>query len=377
MAMPGMASRNVESHVGDSTLSTVQRIVTKLLSRDYLLGLPLSWTDCTANASGQDVPNSIADVSADLMTQMVGLCLDDLWGVTLFLHKSDIRHLVEKYQSDLTAGEESEFDLIDTLLLSILVAWGAAANANEDPTLAYAMSTHVIDIYHTVLSEPLSIPKFLALVCMSQYTFKIGLPQCSAVLAQTVSLVQSLNLHLEAGLACIQWSGGTMTQVKRACWVLFSLDKIYAMRWRTFSLLLASSTTFLILPLRTITGRHWTHTTTIGFRYGVGMPEFATASVLVFPRWTEIPWTIYKETQWRHQSISTSRRFRSCSQISRLSMPLSQPKTKPRHSPSLLPADYRSTTTLSALHTCTTKPYWPSSASLTSDPSHHCCASLV
>ncbi|KAI1324001.1 hypothetical protein F5Y16DRAFT_402849 [Xylariaceae sp. FL0255] len=226
------ASRNAEGHVGNSKSSTVQRIVTRLLSRDYLLGLPLSWTDCTANESDQEVLNSIGNVSADLMTQMVGLCLDDPWGVTLFLPKSDTRHLVEKYKSDLTAGEESEFDLIDTFLLGILVAWGAAANANEDPALACALSTQVIDMYHTVLSEPHSISKFL-----SQYAFKIGLAQCPAILAQTVSLVQSLNLHLEAGLACISLSEGTMTQVKRACWVLFCVDKIYAMRWRTFSLL--------------------------------------------------------------------------------------------------------------------------------------------
>ncbi|KAI0975023.1 hypothetical protein F4678DRAFT_421696 [Xylaria arbuscula] len=233
--IPG--SRKVEGHVGNLKSSIVQRIVTRLLSRDYLVGLPLSWTDGPANESGQEIPNTIGDMSAALMTQMIGLCFDDPWGVTLFLHKSDTYKLVQKHKSDLTASEEDEFDVIDTFLLGILVAWGAAVNANENPALAYALSMRVIDIYHTVLSVPHSISKFLALVCMSQYAFKIGLAQCPAILAQAVSLVQSLNLHLEAGLACLSLAGGNMNQVKRACWVLFCVDKSYAMRWRTFSLL--------------------------------------------------------------------------------------------------------------------------------------------
>jgi hypothetical protein len=77
------------------------------------------------------------------------------------LHKSDACKLVQKHKSDFTVGEEDEFDVIDTFILSILVAWGAAVNANEDPALAYALSMRVIDIYHTVLSVPHSISKFL------------------------------------------------------------------------------------------------------------------------------------------------------------------------------------------------------------------------
>jgi hypothetical protein len=68
--IPG--AREVEDRVGNSKSSIVQRIVTKLLSRDYLVGLPLSWTDSPGNESDQEVPDTIGDMSADLVTQMIG-----------------------------------------------------------------------------------------------------------------------------------------------------------------------------------------------------------------------------------------------------------------------------------------------------------------
>jgi hypothetical protein len=56
-----------------------------------------------------------------------------------------------------------------------------------------------------------------------------------AILAETVSVAQSLNMHLEAGLQGLCSVPATITYVKRACWVLFCIDRAYAMRWRTFS----------------------------------------------------------------------------------------------------------------------------------------------
>ena len=38
-------ARRVEHKIGESKKSVVNRIVTRLLSRDYLLGLPISWAD--------------------------------------------------------------------------------------------------------------------------------------------------------------------------------------------------------------------------------------------------------------------------------------------------------------------------------------------
>lgn len=53
-----------------------------------------------------------------------------------------------------------------------------------------------------------------------------------------MSVAQSLNLHLEAGLVAACGDDlARRVSVRRACWALFCVDKIYAMRWRTFSLL--------------------------------------------------------------------------------------------------------------------------------------------
>ena len=68
-----------------------------------------------------------------------------------------------------------------------------------------------------------------------QFTFKVGIAQFPAILAETVSVAQSLNLHREDGLQSVRFGRAGAAQVKRACWVLFCIDKAYAMRWRTFS----------------------------------------------------------------------------------------------------------------------------------------------
>lgn len=72
---------------------------------------------------------------------------------------------------------------------------------------------------------------------MLQYAFRVGLPQFPSILAETVSVAQSLHLHSEVGVhgACSAHGTYSVVQVKRACLVLFCVDKIYAMRWQTFS----------------------------------------------------------------------------------------------------------------------------------------------
>ncbi|ETS75362.1 hypothetical protein PFICI_12306 [Pestalotiopsis fici W106-1] len=71
---------------------------------------------------------------------------------------------------------------------------------------------------------------------MSVFAFRFGLEKCSSILAEAVSLAQSLRLHLDFILQGKE-SGISTIQVKRATWFLFVIDKRYALRWQTFPLL--------------------------------------------------------------------------------------------------------------------------------------------
>ncbi|KAI1820837.1 hypothetical protein F4861DRAFT_542572 [Xylaria intraflava] len=230
--IPG--SRKAEHITTFSKEAAVQRIASKLLSREYLLGLPALWGGDDVDQVARYTLRTMPDA---LLKKMIASCFNEPLSVGLFLDESDINRLVQKYRSSADTVEMDESDAIDSFLLTILVAWGATVSASEHAELGYAFNEEVIRLYHAILSEAHTAKKFLALVCISQYAFKVGLAQCPAILAQTVSVVQSLDLHLESGLEALSIAGPDINGVKRACWVLFCVDKMHAMRWRTFSLL--------------------------------------------------------------------------------------------------------------------------------------------
>ena len=65
------SSRRVEHKVGESTKSIVNRVVTRLLSRDYLLGLPTSWADSFADDLDQEACHLLENSSALPMEKLV------------------------------------------------------------------------------------------------------------------------------------------------------------------------------------------------------------------------------------------------------------------------------------------------------------------
>ncbi|RFU75373.1 transcription factor fum21 [Trichoderma arundinaceum] len=248
-------SPKVDPKVGESK-STVNRIVTMVLSREYLLGLPTSWRDSLMDDQGHEAYHLLHNFAALPMEKLVNSCFREHWGVGCFLQNSAMLKLAQKLANGKIERDQNAVTIVEIFLLGIIAAWGATIDPDENPVLACALTTQIIDLRQDVASKPDSISKFLAFVAMvrlrstqarkfnfillttpsqAQFAFKTGLSQLPAILAETISIAQSLNLHREAALQSVCQNHTVVTQVQRACWVLFCVDKAYAMRWRTFS----------------------------------------------------------------------------------------------------------------------------------------------
>ena len=66
----------MERKVGESKESIVNRVVTRLLSRDYLLGLPISWADSFADDQDQEACHLLENSFALPMEKLVNCKYD-------------------------------------------------------------------------------------------------------------------------------------------------------------------------------------------------------------------------------------------------------------------------------------------------------------
>ncbi|KAH7321833.1 hypothetical protein BKA65DRAFT_89456 [Rhexocercosporidium sp. MPI-PUGE-AT-0058] len=230
-------SQKEEKPVGDSRINVVSRVAAKLLSRAYLLGLPKSLIKSSVQEVDQDPSCFVNNFSSLSMPKLFDLCFNEPWGVRCFLDKSDILRVFHTYMGKEAEGDQNRISVADIFLLSIIATWGATLGTKEEPGQELAMFTQVMDLRQYILLEPDSVTKFLGLVVMAQYAMKLGVSQLPAIIAEAVSVVQSLKLHLESGLESACPIPASRIYAKRACWVLYNIDKTYAMRWRTFSLL--------------------------------------------------------------------------------------------------------------------------------------------
>lgn len=150
--------------MGGSKQSIVNSATKRLLSRDYLLGLPTSWAESFTDEHNHGAP-SLFEISSGIpMEKLIDLCFSEPWGLGCFLNKSDILMLIQK-QNEGGKGH-NDTPITDTFLLGIAVAWGATIDTNECPGLTCAMASHLIDLWHAIVLEKDSISKFLALVAM-------------------------------------------------------------------------------------------------------------------------------------------------------------------------------------------------------------------
>ncbi|KAF7530181.1 hypothetical protein G7054_g9640 [Neopestalotiopsis clavispora] len=212
----------------------VDQVTSKLLSKGFILGLPTAWADHIGDDSHIEV-DSIRALSAGQLHDLVNLCFEDPSGISCFIEKTEVTKLIR----DDTFNENQKTPALsdaDRFMLILCLAWGAMIDPGRSLSVICDLQVRLLERYQLLVMEPDSIPKYLCIVTMTTFAFKFGLEKCSSILAEAVSLAQSLRLHLDFSLQ-EKNSGINTMQVKRATWVLFIVDKRYALRWQTFPLL--------------------------------------------------------------------------------------------------------------------------------------------
>ena len=77
-----------------------------------------------------------------------------------FLNKSDIQVLFQKHVHSEGQRRKSLVSITDIFLLSIIATWGATIDDDNQPGLAYAMATQIVELRHDLNCEADTIFKF-------------------------------------------------------------------------------------------------------------------------------------------------------------------------------------------------------------------------
>ncbi|KAA8617332.1 hypothetical protein PtrV1_10633 [Pyrenophora tritici-repentis] len=155
----------------------------------------------------------------------------DPGGLSLFIKEQDVMR-IQECCFDL---KDRPIDVSDMSLLIVSLAWGALLDPEVSSVSRVALLDAVLETSSLLLRQESSVRQFLALVAVLCLTEKTGSDNLPALILGSISTAASLSLHLESVLHKFCVSDEQAVQTKRAIWLLYCIDKSYALRWQTFS----------------------------------------------------------------------------------------------------------------------------------------------
>lgn len=195
--------------------------------------------------------------------------MPDYWliSVSLYLDKSELLSGMELCQA--LYDTKSPIPVCQKHLILVCAAWGSIVNSRQLSAVTTNLLELLIESETALMAEPDSLNKFivwlpnwfvskcLLIECQSmvanvsnhnlcenlaadfsqtQLAHKLGLLHLQRLLAASVSIIHSLNLiHAEAAQQLISPGAGCASSVKHACWIVIYIDKVTALRRRSFS----------------------------------------------------------------------------------------------------------------------------------------------
>ncbi|EMD58200.1 hypothetical protein COCSADRAFT_176804 [Bipolaris sorokiniana ND90Pr] len=164
------------------------------------------------------------DLTSLPVEKLVQRAFRELGGLNLFIKEQDVTHIQERFFDP----EKLPIDVSDMSLLITSLAWGALL----DPELQRCYFASMV-----------------VSLCLAEKTGSSNLP---ALILGSITTAASLSLHLELVLRRFCVSDEQAIQAERAMWVLYCIDKSYALRWQTFSLVGDGSLPTLDKPNNTL-----------------------------------------------------------------------------------------------------------------------------
>ncbi|KAH8882427.1 hypothetical protein GQ53DRAFT_772533 [Thozetella sp. PMI_491] len=116
--------------------------------------------------------------------------------------------------------------------MAVLVAWGTLLDSDQSPHAILNALRSLLELEQIFLMEEDSLPKFLVMVAYLAH--KLSLSTLPRVLGSAISMIQSLKIQSEAVLRNTCSTDQDLRRAKCACWIVYCVDKLYALRWQTF-----------------------------------------------------------------------------------------------------------------------------------------------
>ncbi|KAI0570462.1 Fungal-trans domain-containing protein, partial [Pyrenophora tritici-repentis] len=182
-----------------------------------------------ADSGGEHQSLDLNDLPVEKLVQRA---FEEPEGLSLFLEEQDIMRI----QDHFFARRDLTIDVSDMSLLVVSLAWGALLEPEVSSGSKVALLDAVLEISRLLLRQNSSVRQFLALVAALGLAEKTGSDKLHALILGSISTAASLGLHLEPVLHKFCTSHEQAIQTTRAMWLLYCIDKSYALRWQTFPL---------------------------------------------------------------------------------------------------------------------------------------------
>ncbi|EUC26878.1 hypothetical protein COCCADRAFT_42192 [Bipolaris zeicola 26-R-13] len=168
----------------------------------------------------------------NLPVKLVQKAFREPGGLSLFTKEQDVTRIQERFLDP----KNLPIDVSDMSLLIVSMAWGALLDPEMSSISKATLLDAALEISTLLLRQNGSVRQFLALVAVLCLAERTGLENLPALILGSVSNAASLGLHLDPVLRKLCTSDEQAIQTKRAMWVLYCIDKSYALRWNAFSL---------------------------------------------------------------------------------------------------------------------------------------------
>ncbi|KAF3765277.1 hypothetical protein M406DRAFT_329199 [Cryphonectria parasitica EP155] len=215
-----------KARVDEAARQTAVEAISFIMSQECQRSLPGAWW---LSGLGQQTARDIgwADLPIQSLIRMLA-------SVKLYLEQREVLAAVNFLQPSF----RSQAAAVGRCIVVTLAAWGSLLKPDQRKPDTVELIARMGEAYDGLNAEPDSVDKFLAIVAVLQLVHKLGLKHLPKLLATAVSIIQALSLHSAAALQslCAE-SPGLAARVKRACWIVFCVDKVNALRWKSFSLL--------------------------------------------------------------------------------------------------------------------------------------------
>ncbi|KAL1631248.1 hypothetical protein SLS54_000007 [Diplodia seriata] len=208
-----------------------QKVVVEKVGRLLSPDPPLCLSSLLSHAAGPGQEHHDLDLASLPTDSLINTAFQEPAGLNTFIKASCIRSI----QADLQSPSKPSIHVADISLLVSTLAWGALLNDSIEAGTKMALINLACDASKALFHQKDTIRKFLSLVATLCFVEKTGSEMTYTLLVKSASTAAALGLHLEPSTLHRCVGDDEVVQVQRAMWMLYCIEKSFALRVQTFS----------------------------------------------------------------------------------------------------------------------------------------------